>query len=225
MTPKTLILVVGCHRSGTSAVAGSLSKLGVSLGDNLMPPSPANPKGYFEDLDAVAANDGLLDSVGCSWDRPPRFLESIPSPAPTRFRAMARDVVERLAQSATVFAVKDPRATFLADFWHGVCRDLGVRFRVLHVERKIEAATASLVARENWSPERAEDLVRRYQQAAYDLAEAYGPTYQLIQFPYDLPEVAIWKGIFEAFDVKHALPVPDMAAVRDFVDERLVHHG
>lgn len=44
------VIVLGCFRSGTSAVAGILHKLGVHMGDSFDPPSHANPEGFFEDL-------------------------------------------------------------------------------------------------------------------------------------------------------------------------------
>jgi hypothetical protein len=45
------ILVLGVHGSGTSAVAGVLHRLGVSLGDRLVGPTRHNPRGHYEDAD------------------------------------------------------------------------------------------------------------------------------------------------------------------------------
>lgn len=44
-------IVLGVYRSGTSAVAGILHKLGINMGEKLEPPGPSNPSGYFEDLE------------------------------------------------------------------------------------------------------------------------------------------------------------------------------
>ncbi|MBV5267025.1 MAG: hypothetical protein JZU67_00575, partial [Burkholderiaceae bacterium] len=53
--PSNLIFVLGMHRSGTSAITRGLQVLGVSLGENLLPPVLLdNPKGYFEDVDFAA---------------------------------------------------------------------------------------------------------------------------------------------------------------------------
>lgn len=43
------VIVLGCYRSGTSAVAGVLHYLGVPMGKDFDEPSPNNPKGYWED--------------------------------------------------------------------------------------------------------------------------------------------------------------------------------
>jgi hypothetical protein len=53
------IVVMGCYRSGTSAVAGILHNLGVHMGNNFQEPNEQNPKGYFEDPEFVAVNLGI----------------------------------------------------------------------------------------------------------------------------------------------------------------------
>lgn len=45
------IIVMGCFRSGTSAVAGTLHHLGVFMGERFDKPNSNNPKGFWEDLD------------------------------------------------------------------------------------------------------------------------------------------------------------------------------
>lgn len=47
----TCIAVLGCYRSGTSAIAGILHHLGVFMGDVFDPPSSNNSTGYFEDIE------------------------------------------------------------------------------------------------------------------------------------------------------------------------------
>ena len=44
-----VVVVLGMHRSGTSALAKALELFGVDLGQNLTAPNEFNPKGYFED--------------------------------------------------------------------------------------------------------------------------------------------------------------------------------
>ena len=50
------IIVLGMHRSGTSALTGVLNRVGVNLGDNLVAPEADNPAGYWENLDVNNAN-------------------------------------------------------------------------------------------------------------------------------------------------------------------------
>jgi len=58
---KRIVVIIGMHRSGTSVIARGLKVLGVTLGDNLMPPGEDNPKGYWEDLDINELNVELLN--------------------------------------------------------------------------------------------------------------------------------------------------------------------
>lgn len=45
------VIVLGCYRSGTSAVSGILHHLGVMMGKEFDQPAKSNPKGYFEDVE------------------------------------------------------------------------------------------------------------------------------------------------------------------------------
>lgn len=47
----TCVAVLGCYRSGTSAIAGVLHHLGVFMGEKFDPPSANNTSGYWEDID------------------------------------------------------------------------------------------------------------------------------------------------------------------------------
>ncbi len=51
------ILVPGVHRSGTSALAGTLCLLGINLGEHLGEPAADNPKGFI----------GISGSPACIW--------------------------------------------------------------------------------------------------------------------------------------------------------------
>lgn len=65
---KSIVVVLGMHRSGTSAITRGLMVLGVELGDNLMPPAADNNKGFFEDVDVNAINVELYRSLGHGQD-------------------------------------------------------------------------------------------------------------------------------------------------------------
>jgi len=55
--------ILGSGRSGTSMVAGTLSKAGYFMGDNLYPGRQSNPKGFFEDQEINEINEALLAQV------------------------------------------------------------------------------------------------------------------------------------------------------------------
>lgn len=67
--PAQLVLVLGMHRSGTSALSGLLVQAGLNAPLDLMPASPANPRGYWESLGAVELSNQLLEQMGSHWSK------------------------------------------------------------------------------------------------------------------------------------------------------------
>lgn len=68
--PNQLVMVLGMHRSGTSAMSGLLVKAGLDAPQDLMPPTKANPRGYWESLGAMQLNDKMLQQLGSEWNNP-----------------------------------------------------------------------------------------------------------------------------------------------------------
>jgi hypothetical protein len=66
------VLVVGMHRSGTSAVTGALGHLGLAapVPRDRWQPTEDNPD-HWESLSLGLHNDALLERLGGAWDRPP----------------------------------------------------------------------------------------------------------------------------------------------------------
>ena len=68
MDHKQIVVVLGMHRSGTSAITRGLQVLGVELGSNLLSPEAGiNDKGFWEDVDVTAFNDEFLKELGHDW--------------------------------------------------------------------------------------------------------------------------------------------------------------
>src|SRR4030095_16158685 len=65
---RTAILVLGMHRSGTSAVSGFLVRLGAQAPRNLLPPSPHTLLGYWEASAFVEFHARLLRVGGSRWN-------------------------------------------------------------------------------------------------------------------------------------------------------------
>jgi hypothetical protein len=67
------VVVLGMHRSGTSAVAGMLVEAGFDGGraPDLAAGDEGNPRGFFERWSLLARHDALLRQLGASWDVPP----------------------------------------------------------------------------------------------------------------------------------------------------------
>ena len=65
--PRQAVLVLGMHRSGTSALTRVVSLLGATLPGNLMPQTSDNEQGYWESYDCVNLNNALLAAAGTTW--------------------------------------------------------------------------------------------------------------------------------------------------------------
>ena len=66
-----IVVVLGMHRSGTSMIAGGLSKIGINMGKRMLGRTPSNPLGHFEDEDFYNLNRKILDFTGGNWRNPP----------------------------------------------------------------------------------------------------------------------------------------------------------
>lgn len=122
-------VILGSGRSGTSMVAGSLSKAGYFMGDNLLGANSGNPKGLFEDQDVIDINEKLLAQV---LPARPRFIGRFifrKRPAYGQ-RALARlpvgaaiptppNLAERIQQLTRrePHCFKDPRLSYTLPVW------------------------------------------------------------------------------------------------------------
>ena len=118
-------LVLGMHRSGTSALAGALEAMGLSVGpdDDVMPADDGNPEGYYELWSIVRANDDLLAHFGGRWDSPPDLPTDWTDDGVTKdfVHTMRAHLVE-LFDGGRYF-LKDPRMSLLLPAWRQVTED------------------------------------------------------------------------------------------------------
>nr|VFJ67934.1 MAG: hypothetical protein BECKFW1821C_GA0114237_101321 [Candidatus Kentron sp. FW] len=149
---RTVILVLGMHRSGTSAITRVVNFLGAKLADELMPPQPDNNEtGFWESAAVVQLNEDILQSGGSRWDDWLRFNpEWFRSPVVDEFTGRALDILARDVGQTGFFALKDPRICRLLPFWMNVFRHFGAQVKyVLPIRNPLEVA-ASLRARDGF---------------------------------------------------------------------------
>ncbi|WP_257386314.1 sulfotransferase family protein [Tahibacter caeni] len=148
------ILVLGMHRSGTSALTRVLNLLGAELGSRLMPAVRGNNEnGFWENQDAVDIHETLLADLGRNW----HDIREMPagwtsSEAAVRARASIRRLIAGDFAAAPLWALKDPRLCRLVPLWLDVLAEFGIGARFVFVLRSPEEVAASLHARDGWSP-------------------------------------------------------------------------
>ena len=119
-TATPALVVAGCHRSGTSAMARTLSLAGADLPSDLMLAAPDNPSGFWEPAAVAALNEVFLVSRGSRWDDPYAF---------SRRRLDGPDAIREACQLLDAnypgnrpIVLKDPRISILANLWDAALR-------------------------------------------------------------------------------------------------------
>lgn len=148
-----VVIIVGMHRSGTSALAGLLHTNGIIMGyeDEFVPkPMPENPKGFYENYSFRLVNDAILAENGyrvASFD--PNIPENLhASPA---LRETMRDTIRRYSQNPQVkhWGWKDPRTSLTLPLWLEELRNAGLNPKVLRTYRPAAEIARSMLARGN----------------------------------------------------------------------------
>jgi len=178
------ILVLGAHRSGTSALVRVLGELGLFTGARRDP----NDEAWF----FLGLNDWLLRQCGGRWDHPEPIRDLI---AHADARALAVDYLRLSVASRPrccgflglgrtlrtpggvpalrePWGFKDPRTTFTLPLWLEVFPTA----KVLHIHRHGVDVAASLRARQRRNLERSRRLFARNRPALRWLAKRAGFT-------------------------------------------------
>ena len=115
---RQALLVLGMHRSGTSALTGVLQRLGVRVPKTLIPANEHNPAGFGESLALADFHDRLLDCAGSRWDTWLRLgPDWFDSPNASQLVDECRSLLTQEFGDAPLFVVKDPRLCRLVPFW------------------------------------------------------------------------------------------------------------
>ena len=109
-----MTFVLGMHRSGTSALTGMLCQSGFDSPADLMPPTTANPRGYWESWSIYLLNTRFLGRMGSSWhDTKPFNYGWEDNEMTNAWREELLQVLEKVFTSPTHPIIKDPRFCIL----------------------------------------------------------------------------------------------------------------
>jgi len=148
-TDSTGILILGMHRSGTSALARVANLLGAALGERLMPAGKGNESGHWESLAVYEAHEQLLTALGRRWDDFREMpVDWIAHPqAQQCANSIRRFVADELA-GEPLWAVKEPRLCRLLPLWPQALSGLPVRLTAVIMVRNPLEVAASLARRD-----------------------------------------------------------------------------
>jgi hypothetical protein len=217
------VVVIGMHRSGTSAVARGLQALGVYLGNEFLDAQPENPTGYWEDRRIVGLNERVLKTLRLRWDSVDRIGRR--EFGGWRMWRLRRDAIRDLRRrfsSHPLWGFKDPRTVRLLPFWERVLKDAKVEDRYLLVIRSPASIAASLYSRQEMEVETAQRLWLVHMVPF--LADLAGKHFAVVDYDLLMRDP---RGQLER--VARTLHLPPADAVEidrftsDFLDEKLRH--
>jgi hypothetical protein len=161
------MLVLGMHRSGTSAVTRMLSLRGAALPIRMLAPQPDNETGFWEPSEITAIHDDLLESVGSSWSDIREFPSDwFTSESARHFKCRLLAALIEDYSDSPLFVVKDPRLCRLVPLWRSVLEEYGAApIFIIPVRNPLEVA-ASLTKRNGYSEARSLLLWLRHFLAA-----------------------------------------------------------
>jgi glycosyltransferase involved in cell wall biosynthesis len=148
----TLVLVLGMHRSGTSAVTRILNLCGADLGRHLLPPKPDNERGFWENETFLELHEEVLAQWNLRWhdiaEFPPDWRQA---PAARRFASVLRHALAAEFGDSRLRLVKDPRLSLLTPLWTDALHGTPIHPAFVVVVRHPDEVAASLVKRDGLS--------------------------------------------------------------------------
>ena len=147
MKRKSLV-VLGMHRSGTSATARVLSLLGAGLPKNILVADVANSAGYWEPNRLLALNDRLLSAGASRWDDWRRFdFDAVPPADLLQLRDEIGATLGAEYGEQPLIVLKEPRLCRIMPLYDDVLRAAGIAPLFVLPVRNPLAVISSLAAR------------------------------------------------------------------------------
>lgn len=205
---RTAYLVLGMHRSGTSAATQLLALAGAELPANVMPGDEHNEKGYFEPWKIAMFNDRRLRAGGGAWDDVFGFPHRpLPAADESGWRDEGGALFDQEYAGARLPLMKDPRVTVLLPFWREILGQRRIAARCVIPVRHPLAVAASLGRRNGFSVEKSVLLWSAYMLAA----EAYTRDLPRAFIGYDAL-LTDWRAQAARIEAGHAAALPGLDA-------------
>jgi len=225
VTPRRAILILGMHRSGTSALTKVLNLCGLDLPADLLPGFPDNHRGFFEPRKIIGLHDLMLQALGSSWDD----LGAIPTSRlvgaeTAEYRPRLLEALREDLGQSRQFVIKDPRLCRLMPLWRLILAEFGAQPScVLAIRNPLDIA-ASLEVRNKFPIAKSLVLWLRHfldaERHTRDLPRTFASYDALLEN---------WKGTVRRIeqDLSLGLAPPGLqteAQIREFLEPALRHH-
>lgn len=226
MKRNQALIILGMHRSGTSATTGMLRCLGVELGRKLYKGhAEINAKGYFEHNDITDTNDEVLLSINSIWDdiliKPDNWWDN---PKLEHYAKKITRYLKRDFSDSKMWAIKDPRVCRIIPWWIQILANQKIDANYLIVIRPPHEVYLSLNRRDGFSLEKSYLLwLLHYLDAEYwtrNLNRTFVTFESLIEDP-----VSIFVSIQSRLNLEFPVsPENARNCLAQFISKDLIHH-
>ncbi len=222
---KTCVLVLGMHRSGTSALTRVVNLLGFKLPGALIPANQSNASGHWESTKIAQINDRILAALDSSWDDwKATSQRQLPPSLEREFKPQILDILAEEYEDAGSLIIKDPRICRLTQIWLECIEAFGASPRVVLLIRNPLEVAASLENRNHFQRPFGQLLwLRNILDAEWGsrTAERFFASYDQL--------LSDWRSLIAAMATTLRLewpiaPAGAEAAVDAFLDSDLRHH-
>jgi hypothetical protein len=218
---RQTVLILGMHRSGTSAIAGVCHLLGAAAPARMMEPATANPTGFWESETISGLNEVILGTGGCTWYDSLAFDPAKVSAVDRRdLLPCSTSALTREFDDAPLFLLKDPRFSLVLDLWLPTFAAMNISVAPLLALRHPAEVIASLRRRDGMPGDVAAPLWLHYtleaERHTRDQPRAVLSYEQLMQD---------WRGCLTRAGVAWRVPFESAAlAIGEFLRPQLRHH-
>ncbi|MDR3520758.1 MAG: hypothetical protein P4L54_03985 [Acidocella sp.] len=129
------IFIAGYYRSGTSALAGALQRLGITL-HNDAEPNEHNPRGFYEIPELIEFDVALFNQLGADWTDirglPERWWDRADMAGQL---AKLDEILRRRFAAEPLWALKHPHLCRLFPIYERAAVQAGHRLHAIHITR------------------------------------------------------------------------------------------
>ena len=146
------VIILGMHRSGTSALTRVLSLLGYALPRDVTGKAEGNMTGHWESASMMALNDRLLSELRLSWDSWHGLqLNQLGLDRKQIFIDSYQDIFIEVYNNQSDFVLKDPRLCRTAPIWLRAMKMLNITPKIILPIRNPLEVASSLEKRNGFS--------------------------------------------------------------------------
>jgi len=225
ITKKECVLIIGMHRSATSATAGCLNHVGYNAGTDLFQPDAFNQKGYFENRKINYFNDDLLSHLNARWDDTFHLSNTLSADEiDETFHTRLEVIIRSEFGEANRIVIKDPRISFFLPLYVRVLSQFGFAIKIIVNFRNPYEIAKSLKTRDNFSISKSlllwMDYTLRAEKYSRTLQRAFVDYSDLINKPSET-----FKKIDAIIGLQSNEKLIEESGINSFIEPGLKHHA